>query len=78
MKNPYCLTYNNDGICTECTIGYYLNEEQNCMINPENCINAKADGTCLECVGGFIENNGICIKELPFCTVYSPITHDCV
>jgi len=38
-----------NGICTECNIGFYLDQQMECKTLPENCTEANALGRCTQC-----------------------------
>ena len=54
-----CRTYDNDGTCTSCYLGYGL---QNGLCRIQNLLCSRADesGACLACYNGFILYKGGC------------------
>ena len=65
---PYCESCNKDK-CTKCFDGYYLNNNNKCLANIDNCITPNLeinDRQCLECANDYycIRNNTLSCNEI--------------
>lgn len=50
-----------NGICTECNIGFYLDQQMECQTLPDNCTEANALGRCTQCENDLVVFNGECV-----------------
>ncbi len=59
-----CLSYESEGYCKKCQLGYHLDENQNCLsINIVNCVELDLNGECYKCKDGLIPIDGICSTQ---------------
>ena len=72
LKISHCSNYDENGKCTQCTLGYEVNTEENkCEITIEHCVSVNNEGKCIECDEDFIlSNTNICFEKIENCEFY--------
>ncbi len=58
-----CQCHNNDRVCIDCYVGYYLDMDSMCTDLPENCSAADVFGNCTSCLTRFVVENGTCVPQ---------------
>ena len=68
----HCTTYNNNGKCTECSIGYEPNDDgTSCKIGIGNCVELNdQNGLCLRCDEQHRLANNNCYGIIENCKIY--------
>lgn len=77
-----CLLFKDLETCKECTENYFLNEQGECQIYPEqsidNCIIYCSENHCCECKNGFFLDHNACqpVIEIEKCIKYDGKSHE--
>lgn len=54
IKNTGCKTFDQNNVCTLCSLSYYLDSQKICQpVNPNCKTFNPASGACLSCYPGF-------------------------
>ena len=51
-----CTEANTTGRCKKCDMGFFLNENDECIPLPDNCTEVNTTGRCKKCDIGFFLN----------------------
>lgn len=69
VADANCISYNNRGICQECSSGYSF--IQGLCRSTGNCASINQNTGCVSCVSGFVLMSGVCIRGLSAgCALY--------
>ena len=71
MYNP------NNGQCSSCNLGYFINNNFVCSLLPANCQSADPFGNCINCAVGYFIFNRQCRPNIANCMAFDPITSLC-
>lgn len=78
-----CLTYNLNGNCITCQLGYFISN-YNCISygslngSDQNCKTFQSQSFCLQCYNGFVSIQGLCQSVNPLCNGYDNTTGSCI
>ena len=65
-----CVKYKSDGVCSLCTLGYYLNTTGKCTeISIEDCLKLESSTKCKICRNGLLPQNGKCVDSEKKCEI---------
>ena len=61
--NPQCLSFDNSGVCLNCSSGYYIGISSICSpVNPLCNAYDMSNGQCITCVQGYAIQNNTCLS----------------
>jgi len=64
LINPQCLSFDNSGICLNCSSGYYIGTNSMCAQANSLCSTYDmSNGLCITCISGYAIQNGSCLPQ---------------
>ncbi len=78
LQINWCISYyNQTGLCSKCSAGYYVNLKGQCVPLPSYCQLANPDGNCVQCIQGYRVFLGQCLPNIQYCQSFNNSTGTC-
>ena len=79
IRINWCLSYyDQTGLCSKCSAGYYVTYRGQCIPLPSFCQQADVNGNCQLCNQGYRVFEGKCLPNIQYCQGFDPRTGQCI
>jgi hypothetical protein len=79
LRINWCLNYyQQNGLCSNCSAGYYVNYQGQCVPLPSFCQQADIQGKCQLCNQGYRVFASQCLPNIQFCSAFDPNSGYCL